>query len=164
MLIYNLQLSLVLTWQSCAAYYFSLESSRLLAINSNFCYHAVHFLHFDTNILEDVFQISVQFNGACQLCIWRIVLPIPMNVCPALYYMSIVLGCCCNVSQMYDFFPLITALYFRVAFIQVSPRICFSTSAMKALAILFWYESTWFSFRCLMLMLLTWIWNQKSMF
>lgn len=31
-----------------------------------------------------------------------------------------------NASQMYDFLLFVTALYFRVAFIQVSPRIYFS--------------------------------------
>lgn len=85
-------------------------------------------------------------NGACQLCTWRIMLPLPTNLCPTLSDMCTALDCCSKYKPTHDFWPLTITLHLRVAFMQVSPRISFNTSALKILTILFWYEYTWVSY------------------
>lgn len=62
----------------------SLESGHLIAINNVF-YHSMRLLHCDNNILQNVSQTWIQYSGARQLYMGRVVLPILMNVCPALY-------------------------------------------------------------------------------
>lgn len=139
MLIYYLPLVGITSRQltkSCIIYFF-LNPDWKMIIYLQLTVISAAVLCISSILTKTRWQIFSRFtcSGTSQLCIWRIVLPLPTNFCPTLSDMCLVLDCCCKYKSVHDFRLLITILHFRVAFIQVSPRISFSTSAPKILII-----------------------------